>query len=126
MLSKRSWVRHINCVDVLSRIQYAALRNGKIHMKSLCIATLAGIAAFSICAPTAQAADPEFCRDYARSAVEQSERAMHVRSCEHLLESARFSPEFRNHFDWCLNAHRHEADEERARRHEALERCEYR
>jgi hypothetical protein len=76
--------------------------------------------------PGARAADPDFCRDYARSAVEQVHRAEHIRSCGYLLDDGRFSPDWRAHYDWCLNAHHHEANEERARRHEALERCEYR
>jgi len=74
----------------------------------------------------ARAADPEFCRDYARVAVEQARRAENTPHCGHLLREARFSTEFRAHFDWCLGAHRREADDERARRHEALERCAFR
>lgn len=94
-------------------------------MKTFCFVAAAA-AAIVLAAPAARAADPEFCKDYARSAVEQVHRAEHIRACGYLLGSPRFSPDWRNHFDWCLNAHRHEADEERARRHEALEHCEFR
>jgi hypothetical protein len=96
------------------------------YMRLLCFAAMAGLAVTTIVSPGARAADPEFCQDYARSAVEQANHAMHRRSCQYLVDGGRFSLDYRNHYNWCLNAHRHEADEERFRRHEALERCEYR
>ena len=95
-------------------------------MKLLCLAAMAGLAAAALSTPAARAADPEFCRDYARAAVEQSERAMNTRGCGHLLHDGRFSTDFRTHFQWCLEAHRHEADEQRSIRHEELERCAFR
>jgi hypothetical protein len=95
-------------------------------MKNLSLAGAAGLVVAAMAAPAARAADPEFCQDYARSAVEQAHRAEHHRSCQYLLERPQFSLDFRRHYDWCLNAHHHEADEERGRRHEALEHCEFR
>jgi hypothetical protein len=95
-------------------------------MRFLRFTFIAAVLATAAAAPGARAADPDFCRDYARSAVEQVHRAEHIRSCGYLLESGRFSPDWRAHYEWCLNAHHHEANEERERRHEALERCEYR
>nr|WP_294530913.1 hypothetical protein [uncultured Rhodopila sp.] len=95
-------------------------------MRLLHFVTITVAAAIVIAAPGARAADPDFCRDYARSAVEQAHRAEHIRSCAYLIDSPRFSPDWRSHYEWCLNAHHHEADEERERRHEALERCGYR
>ncbi len=94
-------------------------------MKLLCCAAMAGLAIAAIVSPAARAADPEFCQDYAHSAVEQAQHALHRRSCEYLVDGRRFSLDYRNHYNWCLSAHRHEADEEREWRHEALERCEY-
>jgi hypothetical protein len=95
-------------------------------MISIRSAAVAAAALAAVAAPGARAADPDFCRDYARSAIEQVHRAEHIRSCGYLLGSGRFSPDWQAHYNWCLGAHHHEADEERGRRHEELERCEYR
>jgi hypothetical protein len=87
------------------------------------LATLTALAIAALAPAGARAADPDFCNDYAGSAVHQSERALHTRSCEFLVTGGRFSTEYRNHFAWCRGVDRHQANEERARRHEALERC---
>nr|WP_294552305.1 hypothetical protein [uncultured Rhodopila sp.] len=94
-------------------------------MNSIRFAAIAAAALAAIASPGVRAADPEFRRDYARSAVEQVHRAEHIRTCGYLLGSGRFSPDWQAHYNWCPGAHHHEADEEGARRHEALERCEF-
>lgn len=92
---------------------------------SIRFAVIAAAALAALASPGARAADPEFCRDYARSAIEQVHRAEHIPSCGYLLGSGRFSSDWRSHYEWCLNVHHHDAEEERARRHEALEHCEF-
>lgn len=75
-------------------------------------------------AGSAGAADREFCRDYAQSALRQVRGALHHQRCAvHLDNVARWSPEFRDHFRWCLNVSKDTANDERAARHRVLERC---
>jgi hypothetical protein len=51
----------------------------------------------------AQAADPAFCRDYATAAVRQVELAKSVPACNRGV-GARWTIDYRVHFDWCLGA----------------------
>ena len=51
----------------------------------------------------AQAADPGFCRDYATAAVRQVELAKSVPACNRGT-GARWTVDYRVHFDWCLGA----------------------
>ena len=51
----------------------------------------------------AQAADPGFCRDYATAAVRQVEAARSIPACNRGV-GARWTADFRVHFDWCLSA----------------------
>jgi hypothetical protein len=74
---------------------------------------------------TAQAADEFFCKDYARTAINQLRDAERHRRCDRARERdpARWQPDFRAHYDWCRNVSRKEADFERNERRNALELC---
>lgn len=51
----------------------------------------------------AQAADPGFCREYAAAAVRQVELARSVPACNRGT-GARWTTDYKVHFDWCLTA----------------------
>lgn len=81
------------------------------------------VAAFCSAAPAAFAADPEFCEDYARSAVHQARTAREI--CRHGIHGPAWSAEYRGHFDWCLRVHRSEARAQQEMRHDRLEECRH-
>jgi hypothetical protein len=76
----------------------------------------------------ARAADPYFCRDYARNAVAQAHQAeRRPGRCGHLFEGGdrdRWSFDYEVHYGWCLGASRERADTERSIRRDELIRCE--
>ena len=75
-------------------------------------------------ASSAGAADREFCRDYAQAALRQVRAALHHERCATRLDNlTRWSPEFRDHFQWCLNVSKDTAADEREARHRVLEQC---
>jgi len=75
-------------------------------------------------ATSASAADPGFCRDYARAALHQVRGALNNRRCTfHMENEARWSSDFQVHYSWCLGVGRDEADRERDARREMLEHC---
>jgi hypothetical protein len=94
-------------------------------MSKLLSAALAAALVLGAAAGSAKAADREFCRDYARAAVNQTRGAMSHERCEWRTERdrARWSTDFRVHFDWCRSVSREQADAERDARRHALERC---
>lgn len=51
----------------------------------------------------AQAADPAFCHDYATAAVRQVEAARSVPACNRGT-GARWTIDYKVHYDWCLTA----------------------
>ena len=60
--------------------------------------------ALAILAPlTAQAAGPEFCRDYATAAVRQVELSRAIPACNRGV-GPRWTTDYKVHFDWCLGA----------------------
>ena len=89
--------------------------------------TLAGSAILILAgsATAASAADPGFCRDYARAAVRQTRGAdSHMRCIRHVDNNqSRWSTDFRHHYEWCLGVHREDADAERDARMRTLDRC---
>jgi hypothetical protein len=95
-------------------------------MKLFALAAIVGLSVNVMASSAAWSADPDFCRDYARSAIDQGQRALSMRRCAYLVSGPRWSLDFRDHFNWCLGVHRHVADDERAFRHEQLEQCRFR
>jgi hypothetical protein len=71
------------------------------------------------------AANPDFCRDYARAAVRQTREAQsHDRCMRHMGDDhTRWSTDFPSHYNWCLSVHRDQADSERDARRDMLDRC---
>lgn len=85
---------------------------------------LTSVSLFTMTAP-ALAAEPGFCRDYARSAVHEFEVAAHTPGC--LREpNARWDADFRHHFEWCLTVARGQAWAERDIRRHRLHECQAR
>jgi hypothetical protein len=90
-----------------------------------------GILAFSavlgvaVAAGSVQAAEPGFCRDYARAAANQARDAHAHPRCREAIERdpARWQLDFRGHYDWCIAHSRRDADAERGARTETLEHC---
>lgn len=74
---------------------------------------------------SALAAGPNFCRDYARAAIRQSEVARQTPFCARATfrNPARWSLIWRNHFDWCLTVPPGVANGEREARRIHLLEC---
>jgi hypothetical protein len=83
----------------------------------------AAIALPAILAPMAAQAAPEpFCRDYATAAVRQVEAARSVPACNRGT-GARWTTDFKVHFDWCLGAALDAVEAERGARTNWLRSC---
>ncbi len=89
-------------------------------------ATAAGLFVLSLGAATAsQAANEDFCRDYARAAERQVHKAIDSGSCGWAIDRnpARWTTDYHAHFDWCLGASYDDANRERNARRAVLEHC---
>jgi hypothetical protein len=86
--------------------------------KAILIAGLACLAS-----PAARAADPAFCAGYTDAALNQVRMAMSSPNCAAGARGARWSPERRVHFDWCLGQPPAAAAAERQVRTEFLRGC---
>ncbi|HXP06175.1 MAG TPA: hypothetical protein VN808_18830 [Stellaceae bacterium] len=86
---------------------------------------VAAAAVFGVMAitPSARAADPNFCRDYASAAVRQFNAAFAVPRCRGGMNGPRWSPEFHVHYDWCLGAPYNGASTERDIRRQYIDAC---
>ncbi len=73
----------------------------------------------------ASAANPDFCHDYAQAAVRQTRAAYDSHHCGYAIEQnrARWSSDYRTHFDWCLSARHKDAVRERDARRDTLDHC---
>jgi hypothetical protein len=70
-----------------------------------------------------QAAPPEFCREYADAAINQVRGALANSVCARHISGARWAPERRVHFEWCLSAPIPAVEAERGARTEFLRGC---
>ena len=70
---------------------------------------------------SAYAADPGFCRDYARAAVREFEIAHSIPGC--VGYDLRWHPGYVQHFQWCLGASYEAAATEREARRARLRAC---
>jgi hypothetical protein len=70
----------------------------------------------------AQAAGPEFCREYATAAVRQVELARSVQACNRGT-GARWTIDYKVHFDWCLGAAPPAVEAERQARTNWIRSC---
>jgi|HubBroStandDraft_2_1064218.scaffolds.fasta_scaffold1401644_1 hypothetical protein len=71
----------------------------------------------------AHAADPAFCRPYARAALVQARGALASPHCGAGLQGARWSTEFSVQYEWCLGASPEALAAEREARARTLKRC---
>ena len=69
-----------------------------------------------------QAAPPDFCRGYATAAVRQVEIARSTPACNRGT-GARWTIDYRVHFDWCLGAPPDAVEAERAARTNWIRSC---
>jgi hypothetical protein len=70
-----------------------------------------------------RAASREFCEEYARAAIVQVRGGLSNRGCISGMEGARWSAEYRVHYDWCLGASFAAAAAERDARTNYLRTC---
>jgi len=68
----------------------------------ICAIIMAGALA-ALMPLSARAADPGFCRAYAEAAVRQVELARSIPACNRGT-GARWTTDYKVHFDWCLSA----------------------
>jgi hypothetical protein len=86
--------------------------------------TAASIIVFATAAPIpARAADPAFCKSYARAALVQVRAALASPHCGAGLQGTRWSAEFSVHYEWCLGASPQRAAAERDVRTRSLKGC---
>jgi hypothetical protein len=76
-----------------------------------------------ILVPEAQAADPGFCRQYARAALIQVRGGLSDPACAGRLQGTRWSSDFAVHYEWCLGASFDAAGDERDARTRYLRGC---
>jgi hypothetical protein len=72
---------------------------------------------------TAHAADPGFCRQYARSALDQVRAGLSDPACGGALQGSRWSSDFAVHYEWCLGVPLRAAGDERDFRAHHLKSC---
>ncbi len=79
----------------------------------------------SLLLSAAQAADRDFCRNYAEAALRQSRAAHEHGRCHEAIrdDASRWSTDFRVHMDWCRTARIEDADREREARKHTLDEC---
>jgi hypothetical protein len=85
----------------------------------LALAVAALATAVPICA---QAAGPEFCREYATAAVRQVELVRSVPACNRGT-GPRWTIDYKVHFDWCLGAAPPAVEAERQARTNWIRSC---
>jgi hypothetical protein len=72
---------------------------------------------------TAHAADPVFCKQYARAALNQVRGGLADPACARGLQGARWSTDFAIHYEWCVGATFEAAAAEREARARQLRAC---
>jgi hypothetical protein len=71
----------------------------------------------------AHAAEPAFCKQYAKAALNQVRGGLTNPACAGGLQGARWSTDFAVHYEWCLGASFGVAGTERDARTHYLRRC---
>jgi hypothetical protein len=87
---------------------------------------LAGLALFAVLAAApgvVRAADPAFCKQYARGALVQAREGLASPRCGAGLQGTRWSTEFSVQYEWCLEASREAIAAERDARTKILKGC---
>jgi hypothetical protein len=70
-----------------------------------------------------RAADPAFCKPYARAALVEVRDGLASPRCGAGLQGTRWSTEFSAHYEWCLEASRDAIATERQARAKVLKGC---
>jgi hypothetical protein len=70
-----------------------------------------------------RAADPAFCKPYARAALVQAREGLASPRCGAGLQGTRWSTEFSVHYEWCLEASGDAIAAERGARAKVLKGC---
>ena len=82
------------------------------------------LAVLLVAAPTiVRAADPAFCKQYARGALVQAREGLASPRCGAGLQGRRWSTDFSVHYEWCLETPQPAVAAERQARIEALKGC---
>jgi hypothetical protein len=82
------------------------------------------LAVLLVVAPTiVRAADPAFCKQYARGALVQAREGLASPRCGAGLQGTRWSSEFSAQYEWCLEASREAVAMERDARTKVLKGC---
>ncbi|MEI9925468.1 MAG: hypothetical protein WDN50_20255 [Bradyrhizobium sp.] len=71
----------------------------------------------------AQAADPAFCKPYAKAALSQVRGGLIHPACASHFQGTRWSTDFAAHYEWCLGVSAGDADAERDARARYLKGC---
>jgi hypothetical protein len=80
--------------------------------------------AFLVCGLTAaHAADPDFCKQYAKTALIQVRGGLSDPACGGGLQGTRWSTDFAVHYEWCLGVSLDAAGTERDTRTRYLRGC---
>lgn len=70
-----------------------------------------------------QAADPGFCRQYARSVLDQVRAGLSDPACGGALRGSRWASDFAVHYEWCLGVSLRAANDEKDIRTRHLKSC---
>jgi hypothetical protein len=87
---------------------------------------VAGVALFAVLATApagVRAADPAFCKQYAKAALVQAREGLASPRCGAGLQGTRWSSEFPVQYEWCLEASREAVAAERDARAKVLKGC---
>jgi hypothetical protein len=87
------------------------------------VAAAIGVAAICSGLTAAQAADAEYCKGYASAALNQVRGARSNPACASAAQGARWSADYRVHYDWCLGQSFAATGEERDARTNYLRSC---
>ena len=71
----------------------------------------------------AHAADPAFCKSYAKAALNQVRGGLVDPACASHFQGSRWSTDFAVHYEWCLGVSAGDADVERDARARYLKGC---
>jgi hypothetical protein len=93
-----------------------------LHMLKIGKSLVAIAAVVAVPLSAAHAAPPPFCHDYATAAIRQVQLARSNPACDRGT-GARWTSDYRVHYDWCLGAPMGAVEAERAARTNWIRRC---
>jgi hypothetical protein len=89
----------------------------------LLLATVLSASLITLAPTVVHAADPGFCRQYARAALVQVRDGLASPVCGRALQGRRWSSDFAVHYEWCLGVNNAAAEDESGARTIHLKRC---